>query len=288
MRVSVTSSSCVTKVLCIAAVLCAFAPATTYGKKGTPEPGEVSIKLAAAQRSRSLNYPWDGQLVRGFLVRESKLVRHLPENIASQRFYGTWQLAQLLERGAQRVALRWKGARLTIGELSGKNGGDIDGHSSHESGRDADVGFFMKKNGQPYASTSFIQFDNNGRGLAPDGDVRFDIARNWELVSKLVDDREARVQYIFVARGLRQLLLREAITRKASPEIIARASTVLVQPAHGNPHRSHFHVRIYCPPTDRPLCRDVAPYWPWYPGNPVIDATAVSKTPLSPSLEAHF
>lgn len=284
MRVSVTKSSCVTTVLCVAAALCALAPATTYGKKGTPGPGEFSITLPTAQRSRSLNYPWDGQLERGYLVRESKLVRHLPENAASQRFYGTWQLAQLLERGAQRVALRWKGARLTIGELSSKKGGDIDGHSSHESGRDADVGFFMKKNGQPFASESFIQFDANGRGLAPNGDVHFDTARNWELVSKLVNDYDARVQYIFVARGVRALLLREAAARKASPETIARASSVLVQPAHGNPHRSHFHVRIYCPPTDRPLCRDVAPYWPWYPGNPVIEAPAVSKTPLSPVL----
>jgi penicillin-insensitive murein endopeptidase len=284
MRLSVTKSSCVTTVLCIAAVLCALAPATTYGKKGKPGPGELSINLAPSQRSRSLNYPWDGQLERGYLLRESKLVRHLPQDVASRRFYGTWQLAQLLERGAQRVSLRWRGARLTIGELSSRRGGDIDGHRSHESGRDADVGFFMKKNGQPYASTSFIPFDSNGRGLAPNGSVRFDTARNWELVSKLVDDRDARVQYIFVARGLRALLLREAVARKVSPAIIARASSVLVQPAHGNPHRSHFHVRIYCPPTDRPLCRDVAPYWPWYPGNPVIDANVVSKTPLSPVL----
>jgi penicillin-insensitive murein endopeptidase len=192
--------------------------------------------------------------------------------VPSGRFYGTWQLTQLLERAARRVAFRLPGVRLSLGELSGKEGGDIGGHNSHESGRDADVGFFTRlADGRPYSGTAFAEFDAAGRGLAPNGGLRFDDARNWELVSKLVDDNEARVQYIFVSRGIRQRLLREALRSKAPAEVISRAQAVLVEPAHGNPHRSHFHVRIYCPPADRPLCLDVGPFWTWYPANPQLE-----------------
>jgi penicillin-insensitive murein endopeptidase len=276
--------------LCLLAALLVIAPAVTQGKADKPSVREISLKPTKGQRgSCSVRYPWDGHLLRGLRLRESKLVRYLPQDAPRGRFFGTWQLVQLVQRAAQRVAHRYPTSRATFGELSGKQGGDIDGHSSHESGRDADVGFYItRSDGTPYVGPSFVEFDGNGRSRAPNPGLRFDVARNWELVSKLVDDEDARVQYIFVQHSLRELLLRQAVRRKASPTIIARANSVLVEPAHGNPHRNHFHVRIYCPPTDRPLCLDVAPYWPWYPGGAAAAVTnLVSKAPLSPILEAN-
>lgn len=275
--------------LCLLAALMVIAPPITQGK-APPGAREISLKPVKGQRSScSVKYPWDGHLVRGVRLRESKLVRYLPEDAPRGRFFGTWQLVQLLQRAAQRVALRYPGSRATFGELSGKEGGDIDGHSSHESGRDADVGFYItRSDGTQYNGPAFVEFDDRGHSRAPNPGLRFDVARNWTLVSKLVEDDDARVQYIFVSRGLRELLLRHAVRRKASPAIIARATSVLVQPAHGNPHRSHFHVRIYCSPTDRPLCLDVAPYWPWYPGGAAAAvANVMSKAPLSPLPETN-
>jgi penicillin-insensitive murein endopeptidase len=273
---------CITACLCLLAGALSASPASTHGQK--PVAREISLRPPPALRSRSVRYPWDGQLVRGLRVRESNYIRYVPEYAPSGRFYGTWQLAQLLERAARQVAFRLPGARLSLGELSGKDGGDIGGHHSHESGRDADVGFFMTgSDGRPYAGVAFVQFDAAGRGLAPNGGLRFDDARNWELVAKLVDDSEARVQYIFVAHCIRQRLLREAIRRKASAEVVARAAAVLVEPAHGNPHRSHFHVRIYCPPSDRPSCLDVGPYWTWYPNSPRLPQSPTPNAPR-PSL----
>lgn len=275
--------------LCLLSVLLLVSPATTHGLKAKPPELKRELSLrpkSAAQRSRSVRFPWDGQLVRGMAIGESTFVRHLPECVTSGRFFGTWQLVQLLGRGARRVAQRFPGAKLTVGELSSRVGGDIDGHRSHESGRDADVGFYMRRSdGSVYTGNQkFVEFDANGRGLAPNGGLRFDAVRNWELVSKLVSDDDARVQFIFVARGLRQLLLQAAVKRKASPELIERAGAVMVEPGHGNPHRSHFHVRIYCPPTDRPGCRDVGPFWGWYPGVPAATqlATAAAAAPLGP------
>jgi penicillin-insensitive murein endopeptidase len=269
-------------IACLCAVACLViaiaAPAATQGPRAPLVLREVSLRPPNSERSRSIGLPWEGHLLRGLALRESKYIRKLPECAGARRFFGTWQLVQLINRATRRVWSRYPGSRLSIGELSSKDGGDIDGHGSHESGRDADVGFYLLgSDGRPILRPAFVQMDNAGRGVAPDQDVRFDVARNWELVSKLVDDSDARVQYIFVGRRIRQLLLREAVRRKASASVIDRASAVLLQPSHGNPHRSHFHVRIYCPPTDRPQCLDVAPFWPWYPGADGVIGAAPSN-----------
>jgi penicillin-insensitive murein DD-endopeptidase len=257
-------------------------PGPTQGQRPVKE---LSLRPPSALRSRSVGYPWDGHLERGMRLRESNYVRYVPEYTAAGRFYGTWQLVQLLERAARRVATRFPGARLSVGELSSKAGGDVDGHRSHESGRDADVGFFItRNNGRPFAGGAFAPFDGQGHGLRPNQGLRFDDARNWELVSKLVDDSDARVQYIFVAHEIRQRLLREAARRRASAELVSRASAVLVEPTHGNPHRSHFHVRIYCAPADRSVCLDVGPYWAWYPGTPQAPRVSAPNPPLRAAL----
>ncbi len=230
---------------------------------------EISLRPPPGLRSRSLGYAWDGELERGLKIHESDYVRYVGEYAPGGNFYGTWELVQLLERAARRVTFRLPGARLSLGELSRESGGHIDGHRSHQSGRDADVGFYMTRaDGQPYYTYAFAEMDARGRGLPPNQYLRFDDARNWELVAKLLADGDARVQYVFVATYLRQRLLDEAARRHAPAVLIERAKAALVQPAHGNPHRSHFHVRIYCAPADRRVCEDRAPFWPWYPGTP--------------------
>ena len=289
-----------TWLMCALSGLLFASPGATQGRF-RPMLAEVSLRPPPGLRSRSVRFPWDGSLMRGMRLKQSQYVRYVPEYTSSGRFYGTWELVQLLERGARRVSFRLPGSKLSIGEISGQKGGDIDGHHSHESGRDADVGFFMTTaDGKPYEGQSFAEFDAGGRGLAPNGGLRFADARNWELVAKLVSDADARVQYIFVARVLRQRLLTEAARRGAPSDVIARAAQVMVEPSHGNPHRSHFHVRVYCAPADRPACKDVAPFWAWYPGQPrdgmyagvsahttrVSTTAAAIAAPFGPSLHA--
>jgi penicillin-insensitive murein endopeptidase len=230
---------------------------------------EISLKPPPGLRSRSLRFPWNGELVRGLQLHESEYVRYIGEHAAAGNFFGTWELVQVLERAARRVAFRVPGAKLSLGELSRSSGGRIDGHRSHESGRDADIGFYTTRtDGSPYYAYAFAEIDARGRGIAPNQYLRFDDARNWELVAKLVSDGDARVQYIFVASYLRDRLLAEAARRNAPAAVVERAKAALVQPAHGNPHRSHFHLRIYCAPADRAVCQDRGPFWPWYPGLP--------------------
>lgn len=216
--------------------------------------------------SRSVGWPWQGRLVNGVELVESATVRRAGECAPQGAFFGTRELVGLLERAAAVVSRRHPGSRLTVGELSRPGGGEIDGHGSHESGRDADLAFYMTDlGGHPYQPFAFAEFDVHGHGKPPNENLRFDDARNFDLVARLVTDPVARVQYVFVADPVRRRLLAEGARRGAPAAVLARITQALVQPARGNPHRNHFHVRVYCDPGDRPVCHDRAPFWPWAP-----------------------
>lgn len=236
------------------------------GRQRDPTRGPGARRLSRA--SRSLGFPFQGRLRNGVRLRESRYLRYVTEYAAAGNHYGTWELVQLLERAAYRVARRVRDggvARLSVGELSREGGGRIPGHASHQNGRDVDIAFYMRDaRGRPYEPFAFAEFDEHGRGVGPNRNLTFDDARNWELVAKLVADGDARVQFIFVADHLERRLLREARRRSAPSVVVERAARAMVQPAQGHRHANHFHVRIYCPPSARPVCRDRAPFHPWY------------------------
>jgi penicillin-insensitive murein endopeptidase len=235
--------------------------------KRTSAAAPLPTMAASLRKSRSVGLAWKGRLERGVKLKPSAHLRYVSEYEKTGHFYGTWQLVQLLERAAFSVAQRVPGAKLAVGELSAEHGGNLAGHASHESGRDVDIGFYMLDAAQrPFAAFAFANFDARGRGLAPNQGMRFDVRRNWELLSRLVTDGEARVQYAFIAPGLRQLLLDEGRRVSAPKSVLERAARVMVPPSEKHLHGNHFHVRIYCGPNERPKCSDAPPYWPWYPG----------------------
>jgi penicillin-insensitive murein endopeptidase len=108
--------------------------------------------------------------------------------------------------------------------------------------------------------------------------MRFDDARNWQLVESWLTDAVARVQYVFVSKPVRNRLLVEARRRGVAPQLLRKAAAVLIEPKRGEAHADHFHVRIYCPTGHRPRCRDGEPYWPWYEGQPPDGAHAPLPT----------
>ncbi|MDD5307391.1 MAG: penicillin-insensitive murein endopeptidase [Deltaproteobacteria bacterium] len=180
--------------------------------------------------------------------------------------YGAPQLVRLLKRVAARVAAARPGATTLVGDLSAPCGGFIAGHRSHRSGRDADLGFFTTdRRGRSTSSRPGARFDRFGVGER-DGEVlRFDTDRNWLLVEALLDDPEARVQWIFVSRGLKALLIAWALAHGRDLGLVERAASVLHQPEGSPPHDDHFHVRVYCP-QDAAACVDDGPVWSWVEG----------------------
>jgi penicillin-insensitive murein endopeptidase len=88
------------------------------------------------------------------------------------------------------------------------------------------------------------------------------VARTWAFVEALLSDPAASVQRMFVARHLRQRLLRFGRRHHAAPAVLTRFGQVACQP--GYPHDDHFHVRVFCSVDDlRAGCRDSGPMPAW-------------------------
>lgn len=192
----------------------------------------------------------------GYHVRAKKLLDtpHLVVKNSSVRYrYGHPALVLMLRRSAREISRSGKGITMLVGDLSREEGGALYGHRSHQSGRDADVGFYaLDSRGNSVKLTEFVKFDTSGR--SSDGKLQFDDYRNWLLVQAWVTDRRAGLSHIFVSHWLRARLLAYAQKRAAFRTHVAAAAELLKQPEHGEPHDDHFHVRIACPKDQRGLC----------------------------------
>ena len=168
--------------------------------------------------------------------------------------YGHPALVLMLNRTAKQMARQNPGSVLLVGDLSREYGGPLAGHRSHQSGRDADVGFFVTDaKGRPVNSQRLRTFDKDGRARDGSG-LRFDDYRNWLLVQLWLKDSRAELEHVFVATHLRQRLLDFARARPAFSKYVDDAASFLRQPSRGLPHDDHFHIRIACPERQRSLC----------------------------------
>jgi penicillin-insensitive murein endopeptidase len=237
--------------LVVAFIACAAATAPDSDAKSPFAKVNTGAPTAPRLVARSVGSPSAGRLEGGVELRPGASLRlRRPEGAR----WGLPQLVRLIERGSRRVARRYPGSVLLVGDLSGQNGGRLAAHRSHESGRDADVGFyFTLKNGEPVAAPRFHRVGWNGRAVeAPE--LYFDDARNWALIQAFVTDSRVRVQHIFVAEPLRQRLLNHARRIGVYLPVLHRAAIAMKQPSRGLPHDDHFHIRIHCPPHMGDVC----------------------------------
>lgn len=197
--------------------------------------------------SKSIGSPTEGQLVGGVHLADAPYLRVYPVYAGADVRWGTDSLVGLIDRSAKNVRKQFPDAVLSVGHLSKAGGGELDRHASHESGRDADIGFYVKNvAGKPIYGDHMVAFVGDGTAPSWPG-AHFDDARNWALVASIVGDGHAKVTHIFVATPIRERLLAYATKIGASPAIRSRASEVLAQPRGSLPHDDHFHVRIACP-----------------------------------------
>jgi penicillin-insensitive murein endopeptidase len=195
----------------------------------------------------SVGSPTDGHLLGGSRLEDTPYLRVLPAYASDDARWGLGSLVAMIDRSAKAVRREFPDAVLAVGHLSRRGGGDIDRHASHESGRDADLSFFIRsQTHHPLHSDHMVSFRADGTAPSWPGAL-FDDARNWALVSAIVQETHAHVTYIFVAAPLRARLLAYATHIGASPAIRTRAAELMVQPHGSLPHDDHFHVRIGCP-----------------------------------------
>jgi penicillin-insensitive murein DD-endopeptidase len=218
---------------------------------------------ASPRRTDSVSQgtPTAGRLSDSKFLTESDYLRHVDSQ--SCNFWGTDELTSMIDRVARRVALEYPGARLTVGELSQREGGDIHGHSSHENGRDVDLGFYyVDEDGLPYEPTRLVDVRRDKTARVDGKTLTFDVARNWKVVETLLED-DSDLNIILVNTRIRRWLLDHARETGVSNELRHRASVVLRVPKRGeHPHLNHFHTRIFCPEGDS-QCRDFNGLWDW-------------------------
>jgi penicillin-insensitive murein endopeptidase len=175
--------------------------------------------------------------------------------------FGTDELVSAIVRTARRLSGEFPGTTLYVADLSPERGGRTQWHRSHQSGRDVDLIFFIKKadgtmSGVP---SGMVRFGPDGKPLGGAG-FEFDVAKNWALVRTLLEDPGVDVQYLFVSSPLRQMLLDHAAAQGEPKPLVDRAAAVMTQPAEALPHDDHFHLRIYCAKNDLELgCKDRGP-----------------------------
>ena len=179
--------------------------------------------------------------------------------------FATRALLTRLTQAAAAVHEAFPGGQpLKIGDLSQRHGGEHARHGSHRTGRDVDVLFYLlDEQGRSISGSGFYAFDQRPVAAYQGKLAFFDTARNWALVSALLSG-DSLVQWIFCADGVKARLLAYGVEYEQDPRVLLRATYVLHQPSHGNPHRDHFHVRVACSAEERALgCLDEGPTWPW-------------------------
>ncbi len=153
--------------------------------------------------------------------------------VDDSRAYGTQETVDALVGAAKAVFERFPGARLRVCHVGAKEGGWLRPHQSHQSGRDADLGFYYRAGVNPGAPTR-------------PREQELDPAQNWALLKALVTSSD--VQFILVDQRVQRVLYDYALKAgepKAWLDRLFLGRDTLVR--HAWRHRDHFHVRFYSP-----------------------------------------
>jgi len=215
--------------------------------------------------SLSIGTTRDGFVVDCRPLPESDTLKVLEVPARRGTACGTDELVEALVKASRDVAKASPGAVLTAGNIGRAGGGDIIWSISHNSGRDVDIGFYLRgPNGDQHLPPALIHVDATGSGTCGDLPVRFDVRRNWLLVKSLLSNPKVEVQWLFVSAGLKRLLLDHAKKKREPKSLIERADQVMARP-RGLSHDDHFHMRLYCAPDDLyEGCQDRGTNRPWF------------------------
>lgn len=180
----------------------------------------------------------NGRLIRGIQMTEGPgIVIREPEEA-----FGTRRVIRMLKAAAADLQARWPDApAIAVGDLSAKGGGPLSPHSSHQSGRDVDLPFFNKEDGE-VARYELTTPDN------------LDAEKTWHFFKTLIDT--GQVKYIFVAYPLQRALYEYAKSVGYSEEQLepimqyprSTSERVGIIREVGGGHDDHVHIRFHCKP----------------------------------------
>jgi len=239
-------------VLAVGGALSALAPTAQAGT-GHDLPRRF-LGAPFSLMSLTVGYPNDGFQLRAKKLKNSDNLK--VKDSSKDNIFAHPALVLMLERSAREVGRTEKGSLMMVGDLSRRDGGPLAGHVSHQSGRDADVGFYLRDAaGRPVVREHFMPFEPNGRSRWESG-VYFDDYRNWLLLRSWVSDSRAGLVHIFVSAGLRWRLIEYGRKDPRFARYVDDVALLLKQPAGRSVHDDHFHVRIACPDNLGQLCQN--------------------------------
>lgn len=196
------------------------------------------------ERSESYGSAHNGRLVNG-----EQLPSHSAFTIRStRRAWGTNQTVTNLIAGYDHMRKRYSNLpRISIHDLSKKDGGKLKPHLSHQTGRDADIGYYHTRCGRRDCEYRVIRASE------------LNAEYQWALFEYWIDNGHA--EYIFMDYTLQETLYNYAKEQGVSS---SRLSKIFQYPRgrhtrrgiirHEPGHQNHFHVRFRCSSGD-PRCR---------------------------------
>jgi penicillin-insensitive murein endopeptidase len=181
--------------------------------------------------SMSIGKPNRGALYNAIQMPESPLWRVAEPEHA----WGTDESVASIVRAVALVNEQFEGTpQLYIGHLSSRRGGYLRPHRSHQSGRDADIGYYYAGGPGWYARATAKNLDR---------------ARSWALVKAFAVD--PNVEGIFIDRSVQRLLREYALE---AGEDAAFLDGIFESSAHRDRlirhewgHVTHLHVRFRSP-----------------------------------------
>ena len=148
-------------------------------------------KVPVWPHSVSIGSPTRGGLYHAVALENSDRL-----SVRNARNYGTREMVSAIKQAVDDVNKAFPGTpKLAIGNLSRKRGGRLRPHVSHQSGRDADIGYYLKTG-------------HNTRLLKRARPNTLDVKRTWRFIESLIADD--KVQYIFSDYRLMRKLYRYA------------------------------------------------------------------------------
>jgi hypothetical protein len=191
-----------------------------------------------------------GRPSNGKLVSASRLPNDAAYTIRRpSRAYGTNYTVFHIRRVARLVRQRFpKIHKLAVGDISAQSGGRITMHSSHQSGRDVDLGFYFKRRPPGYPESFVAASERN-----------LSFGATWLMLETLAAtaDSPSGVERMFISYETQKLLYDLARKNGVSARTLERlfqypngrgAATGLIR--HEPYHNDHVHVRFKCPDGD--------------------------------------
>ena len=198
------------------------------------------------KKSFSIGDTRDGYMINGQpLPSPSLIIRQHPVQYERGLIYGTQNLIKVLMDTAQTMQKKFPGTIMYMGNMGAREGGDIPYSISHNSGRDADIGFYYTdEKGKFFHPNHLYKINRNLQTRTEEGKtLTFDLEKNTTLVETLLTHPKINLQFIFLAKYIRNAVQKELVRRGASEDLLNRFEQVVQAQAA---HNDHFHIRIYC------------------------------------------